>query len=74
MNLHAQEQAYYTLPDLHATDVTGTRLTTPVAGWEASFDRGTTWHPAGPHPDYPGVPCWLIRGPHFPGAGDTNPT
>lgn len=74
MKLHIQEQTYYALPTLHATDVAGATVSTPVASWEASYDRGTTWHAAQPHPDQPTTPCWLIRGPGFPGAGDTNPS
>ena len=38
------------------------------------YDRGTTWHAAIGHPDQPTTPCWLIRGPGFPGPGDTNPS
>ena len=74
MKLHIQEQTYYALPDLHATDVAGGAVSTPVASWEASYDRGTTWHAAIGHPDQPATPCWLIRGPGFPGPGDTNPS
>ena len=72
MKLHIQEQTYYALPNLHATDISGGAVSTPVASWEASYDRGTTWHAAQPHPDQPTTPCWLIRGPGFPGPGDTN--
>ena len=75
MRLHHQEQTYYALPDLHATPAgSATPITVPVTSWEASYDRGTTWHAAQPHPDQPATPCWLIRGPGFPGAGDTNPS
>lgn len=74
MKLHIQEQTYYALPNLHATDISGGAISTPVASWEASYDRGTTWHAAQPHPDQPATPCWLIRGPGFPGPGDTNPS
>ena len=74
MKLHIQEQTYYALPNLHATDISGGAVSTPVASWEASYDRGTTWHAAQPHPDLPATPCWLIRGPGFPGPGDTNPS
>lgn len=74
MKLHIQEQTYYALPNLHATDISGGAVSTPVASWEASYDRGTTWHAAQPHPDQPATPCWLIRGPGFPGPGDTNPS
>ena len=74
MRLHHQEQTYYGLPTLHATDVAGATVSTPVASWEASYDRGTTWHAAIGHPDQPATPCWLIRGPGFPGPGDTNPS
>ena len=74
MRLHHQEQTYYALPNLHATDVGGDAVSTPVASWEASYDRGTTWHAAIGHPDQPTTPCWLIRGPGFPGPGDTNPS
>ena len=73
MRLHHQEQTYYGLPTLHATDISGATVSTPVASWEASYDRGTTWHAAIGHPDQPTTPCWLIRGPGFPGPGDTNP-
>ena len=73
MKLHIQEQTYYALPNLHATDISGGAVSTPVASWEASYDRGTTWHAAQPHPDQPTTPCWLVRGPGFPGPGDTNP-
>ena len=72
MRLHHQEQTYYALPTLHATDISGATVSTPVASWEASYDRGTTWHAAIGHPDQPTTPCWLIRGPGFPGPGDTN--
>ncbi len=74
MRLHHQEQTYYGLPTLHATDISGATVSTPVASWEASYDRGTTWNAAIGHPDQPTTPCWLIRGPGFPGAGDTNPS
>lgn len=74
MRLHHQEQTYYGLPTLHATDISGATVSTPVASWEASYDRGITWHAAIGHPDQPATPCWLIRGPGFPGPGDTNPT
>ena len=74
MRLHHQEQTYYALPTLHATDISGATVSTPVASWEASYDRGTTWHAAIGHPDQPTTPCWLIRGPGFPGPGDTNPS
>ena len=74
MKLHIQEQTYYALPDLRATDVAGATVSTPVDSWEASYDRGTTWHAAQPHPDQPTTPCWLVRGPGFPGPGDTNPS
>ena len=74
MRLHHQEQTYYALPNLHATDISGGAVSTPVASWEASYDRGTTWHAAIGHPDQPATPCWLIRGPGFPGLGDTNPS
>ena len=73
MKLHIQEQTYYALPTLHATDVAGATVSTPVDSWEASYDRGTTWHAAIGHPDQPATPCWLVRGPGFPGPGDTNP-
>ena len=73
MRLHHQEQTYYALPDLHATPAgTATPITVPVTSWEASYDRGTTWHAAIGHPDQPTTPCWLIHGPDFPGPGDTN--
>ena len=72
MRLHHQEQTYYGLPTLHATDISGATVSTPVTSWEASYDRGTTWHAAIGHPDQPATPCWLIRGPGFPGPGDTN--
>ena len=74
MKLHIQEQTYYALPTLRATDVAGATVSTPVDSWEASYDRGTTWHAAIGHPDQPATPCWLIRGPGFPGPGDTNPS
>ena len=74
MRLHHQEQTYYALPNLHATDISGGAVSTPVASWEASYDRGTTWHAAIGHPDQPTTPCWLVRGPGFPGPGDTNPS
>ena len=74
MKLHIQEQTYYALPTLRATDVAGATVSTPVTSWEASYDRGTTWHAAQPHPDQPTTPCWLVRGPGFPGPGDTNPS
>ena len=74
MKLHIQEQTYYALPNLHATDISGGAVSTPVASWEASYDRGTTWHAAIGHPDQPTTPCWLVRGPGFPGPGDTNPS
>ena len=72
MKLHIQEQTYYGLPTLHATDVAGATVSTPVDSWEASYDRGTTWYAAQPHPDQPATPCWLVRGPGFPGPGDAN--
>ena len=75
MKLHIQEQTYYALPTLRATPAGSTTpITVPVTSWEASYDRGTTWHAAQPHPDQPTTPCWLVRGPGFPGPGDTNPT
>ena len=74
MRLHLQEQTYYGLPTLHAADISGATVSTPVASWEASYDRGTTWHAAIGHPDQPTTPCWLVRGPGFPGPGDTNPS
>ena len=74
MKLHIQEQTYYALPNLHATDISGGAVSTAVASWEASYDRGTTWHAAIGHPDQPATPCWLIRGPGVPGPGDTNPS
>ena len=75
MKLHIQEQTYYALPDLHATPAgSATPITVPVTSWEASYDRGTTWHAAIGHPDLPTTPCWLIHGPDFPGPADTNTT
>ena len=75
MKLHIQEQTYYALPDLRATPAGSTTpITVPVTSWEASYDRGITWYAAIGHPDQPATPCWLIRGPGFPGPGDTNPS
>ena len=70
--LHRQEQEYYTLPDLAAATATGNPVSVAVDGWEASFDRGVTWHQSQAHPDQPTAPCWLLRGDQHPGPGDTN--
>lgn len=72
MNLHRQEQVYYTLPHLTASTPAG-RVEVPVTGWEASFDAGESWHAAQAHPNLPAAPCWLVRGPNHPGIGDTSP-
>lgn len=71
INLHRQEQIYYTLPDLTAATPTGP-VTIPPTGWEASFDNSLTWHAGTPHPDQPTLATWLIRGPNMPGTDDTN--
>ncbi len=71
--LHRQGQEYYTLPDLAAETISGP-VVVPVTGWEASFDRGLSWHPSQAHPDQGSAPCWLVHGPDYPGSGDTAPT
>lgn len=68
--LHRQEQVYYTLPTLSATTPAGAQ-SIPVTGWAASFDGGLTWIAAVAHPDLATAPAWLIRGPSYPGSGDT---
>ena len=74
MKLHTQERTYYALATLHATAADDTPVAVPSDGWDASYDRGATWHPSQAHPDQPTVPCWLIHGPDFPGPADTNTT
>ena len=68
--LHTQEQRYYTLPDLTATTL-GAPIEVAVDAWELSLDAGATWLASQPHPNQPNAPCWLLRGPDYPGAGDT---
>lgn len=69
MKLRRFERRWYAMP-ITVTTAANTPVTVPPGDWEASFDRGLTWHPAQPHPDLPTAPAWLVAHVTFPGPGD----
>lgn len=73
MKLHRQERRYFA-PTLSVIDYNGTPVVVPPTSWQASFDKGLTWITAVEHPDLTGQPAWLLRGPNFPGPGDSSTT
>ena len=69
-DLHRHER-YYWAPELTLYDsdeVPVVPQPSPAGGFEASFDKGSTWRPSQAHPDNPTWPCWLIQGPQAPAA------
>lgn len=63
-DIHRHER-YFWAPILIVRDLNGVAVSPQPAaagGFEASFDKGTTWQPSQAHPDNPSWPCWLIQG------------